>query len=145
MEAQVNALIIVAIALVAVGLLITVILWLRTPDAAESEYVTVAELRARLEDEQEPGDRTDEQNRSESAESPPEQDEPEPDDTAAAASAVSPGGGTRPAAQSTPGSPSDEKPANDIPGDESEIHGPTPEQAPDSGGEAPTGEAGRDN
>ncbi|NUP28896.1 MAG: hypothetical protein HOQ44_19800 [Nocardia sp.] len=49
-----NALIIVAIVLVAVGLLITVILWLRTPDTADSEYVTVAELQARLEHEQEP-------------------------------------------------------------------------------------------
>ncbi|MGW1743771.1 hypothetical protein ACWCPQ_33805 [Nocardia sp. NPDC001965] len=54
MEAQVNALIIMAIVLVAVGLLITVILWLRTPDSADSEYVTVAELQARLEHEQEP-------------------------------------------------------------------------------------------
>lgn len=49
-----NALIIVAIVLVALGLLITVILWLRTPGSAESEYVTVAELQARLEHEHEP-------------------------------------------------------------------------------------------
>ncbi|WP_063037407.1 hypothetical protein [Nocardia grenadensis] len=54
MEAQVNALIILAVALVAVGLLVTLVLWLRTPHSAESEYVTVAELRARLENEQEP-------------------------------------------------------------------------------------------
>lgn len=65
-----NALIIVAIVLVAVGLLITVTLWLRSPDSAESEYVTVAELQARLEHEQEPGEQA-------AAERPEERDRAE--------------------------------------------------------------------
>lgn len=48
-----NALIIAAAALIAAGLLISVILWFRNPGAGNSEYVTVAELQARLEDEYE--------------------------------------------------------------------------------------------
>ncbi|WP_459547844.1 hypothetical protein [Nocardia sp. X0981] len=46
-----NALIIVAVVLIAVGLLISLALWFRHPRAGSSEYVTVAELQARLEDE----------------------------------------------------------------------------------------------
>lgn len=46
-----NALIIAAAILIAAGLLISAILWFRHPGSGNSEYVTVAELQARLEDE----------------------------------------------------------------------------------------------
>lgn len=46
-----NALIIAAAILIAVGLLISLILWVRHPGSGNSDYVTVAELQARLEDE----------------------------------------------------------------------------------------------
>lgn len=105
-----NALIILAVALVAVGLLVTLVLWLRAPHSAESDYVTVAELRARLENEQEPAE-------AEAAEEPGE-DQPETgrtgrgpeaaDDAGRPAAAVvtpptsTDAGPTRPAAETTP-------------------------------------------
>ncbi|WP_328387929.1 hypothetical protein [Nocardia sp. NBC_00416] len=64
-----NALIILAVALIAIGLLVSVFLWWRSPDSGESEYVTVAELQARLEHEGEPieqptaGESSDDQDR----------------------------------------------------------------------------------
>lgn len=108
-----NALIILAVALVAVGLLITLVLWLRAPHSAESEYVTVAELRARLENEQEP---TEEEATEEGADEEPGEDRPETgagsepaaEDGRPAAAVVTPptstdaGPGVPPAADSTP-------------------------------------------
>ncbi|MET8798926.1 hypothetical protein ABZV91_21260 [Nocardia sp. NPDC004568] len=93
MEAQVNAWIILAVALVAVGLLITLVLWLRAPHSAESEYVTVAELRARLENEQEPAD--EEVTEQEAAEEPGEH---RPDTGGTEAGADSAAAAGRPAA-----------------------------------------------
>lgn len=93
-----NALIILAVALVAVGLLITLVLWLRAPHSAESDYVTVAELRARLENEQEPVEQEaaeEEPTEAETAEEPGE-DRPETGGTGAAPEPVDDAG--RPAA-----------------------------------------------
>ncbi len=53
-----DALIIVAVVLVVAGLLVSVILWLRNPGSAGTEYVTVAELQARLEHEQDEPEET---------------------------------------------------------------------------------------
>jgi hypothetical protein len=122
-EAQVNALIILAVALVAVGLLVTLVLWLRAPHSAESEYVTVAELRARLDNEQEP---TEEETAEEPGEDRPETGEtgatPEPADDA----------GRPAAAVVTPPTATGAGP--DIP--------PTAESTPDTGGAEP-GASGR--
>jgi hypothetical protein len=122
-EAQVNALIILAVALVAVGLLITLVLWLRAPHSAESEYVTVAELRARLDNEQEPTEE-------EPAEEPGE-DRPETGGTGATPEPADDAG--RPAAAVvTPPTATGAGP--DIP--------PTAESTPDTGGAEP-GASGR--
>ncbi|WP_063128083.1 hypothetical protein [Nocardia fusca] len=115
-----NALIILAVALVAVGLLITLVLWLRAPHSAESEYVTVAELRARLDNEQEPTEE-------ETAEEPGE-DRPETGGTGAAPEPAHDAG--RPAAAVvTPPTVTGAGP--DIP--------PTAESTPDTGGAEPGG------
>ncbi|MEV3961975.1 hypothetical protein AB0M34_13930 [Nocardia sp. NPDC050193] len=127
MEAQVNALIILAVALVAVGLLITLVLWVRAPHSAESEYVTVAELRARLENEQESAEE-------ETAEEPGEEQPetggtgaaPEPADEPGrpAAAVVTPptstgdGPEVPPAAESTPGTGGTEPEASGRPAKE---------------------------
>ncbi|GGL29668.1 hypothetical protein [Nocardia jinanensis] len=142
MEAQVNAWIIVAVALVAAGLLISVILWLRTPGSGESEYVTVAELRARLEHEQEPDDQ---------AEHTDEREQPETDESAAESAETSSTTAVTPEepADHEPGARPAEKSTTDTPGDEPEILGrPTQkaaeEQTPETE-EPPSGEADRNH
>lgn len=113
-----NALIILAVALVAVGLLITLVLWLRAPHSAESEYVTVAELRARLENEQESAE-------AETAEEPGEE-HPETGGTGAAPEPSNEAG--RPAAAVvTPPTSADSRPG--VP--------PTAESTPGTGGTEP--------
>jgi cytoskeletal protein RodZ len=127
-EAQVNALIILAVALVAVGLLITLVLWLRAPHSAESEYVTVAELRARLDNEQEP---TEEETAEEETGEEPGEDRPETGGTGAIPEPAD--DADRPAAAVvTPPTATGAGP--DIP--------PTAESTPDTGGAEP-GASGR--
>lgn len=91
-----DALIIVAVVLVVAGLLVSVILWLRNPGPADTEYVTVAELQARLEHEHdEPA---------EAADSPDRTDgDIEPTTTAPAADA--PESGTAPETTPPPAAP----------------------------------------
>ncbi|WP_157106103.1 hypothetical protein [Nocardia sienata] len=149
-----NALIILAVALVAVGLLITVVLWLRAPHSAESEYVTVAELRARLENEQERGEEEEPEERGEEvAAEEADGDEPETGGTGAGPEPAAEAG--RPAASvvtppTSTGSGSDTPPAAESAPDTG-IAGPEPshrptkqprdEQPPKAGGEPTAGTA----
>ncbi|MEU1983363.1 hypothetical protein [Nocardia sp. NPDC019395] len=166
MEAQVDALIIVAVVLVAAGLLASVLLWLRKPGSPESEYVTVAELQARLEHEQdipeesrEPGDRPAEA-------AGPSQDvaaTDEPESATESATATEPAAATEPEATAQPTSAepetvtepaitseteptetpeTSEKPASDDSGTPdsdpaTEAGHPLPTDKPGAGGKAP--------
>jgi cytoskeletal protein RodZ len=137
-EAQVDALIIVAVVLVAAGLLASVFLWLRKPGSPETEYVTVAELRARLEHEHDVPGESDEagDKSSEVLEPSPEPaTTTEPDSTAPEPATAGEPATTTPATPTEPGVPTEPGAAAEpatTGGPETSESAPAGQEAPDS-------------